>query len=78
MYIDLMFFNICFKELSQETYNKNSSFISVVLSIRFTDFYLEWTSPSDVFLFSDTTSSRLLRAVGSRLGVQKSMCTCGL
>jgi len=47
--------------------------ISVLLNIRFADFYLEWTSSTDVYLFSDTTSSRLIRAVGNKFGVQKSM-----
>lgn len=44
----------------------------VILNIRFADFYLEWNSPVDVFMFSDTASSRLLRAVGNKIGVQKS------
>ncbi|XP_052768948.1 phospholipase DDHD1-like isoform X2 [Mya arenaria] len=43
----------------------------VVLNIRFTDFYIEWNSPVDAFMFSDSASSRLIRAVGHKLGVQK-------
>lgn len=44
----------------------------VLLNIRFAEFYLEWNTPTDVFMFSDTASSRLLRAVGNKIGVQKS------
>ncbi|KAL4237730.1 Phospholipase ddhd1 [Mactra antiquata] len=43
----------------------------VVLNLRFTDFYLEWNSATDVFMFSDTASSRFIRAVGNKIGVQK-------
>lgn len=44
----------------------------VVLTIRFAEFYLEWTSALDVYLFSETTTSRFMRAVGNKLGVAKS------
>lgn len=44
---------------------------AVILNLRFTDFYLEWNSATDVFMFSDTASSRFIRAVGNKIGVQK-------
>ena len=48
-----------------------SFYFSVLHVIKFSDFYIEWNSPTDIFMFSDSASSRLFRAVGSKLGVQK-------
>ncbi|KAH3854843.1 phospholipase DDHD1-like [Dreissena polymorpha] len=58
--------------LYEETTSLHKGNKPVILSIRFTEFYVEWTSPTDVFLFKDTASSRLFRAVGNKLGVSKS------
>ncbi|KAL3874040.1 hypothetical protein ACJMK2_037104 [Sinanodonta woodiana] len=43
----------------------------VLHRIKFSDIYVDWNSTSEIYLFSDSTSSRIMRAVSSKLGVQK-------
>ena len=45
--------------------------ISVLHQLRFEEFYVEWYGPNEIYLYSETMSSRFARAVGSKLGLQK-------
>lgn len=38
---------------------------------KFDDFYVEWNGPNEVYLFSESMSSKFARAVGNKLGLQK-------
>ncbi|XP_078592111.1 phospholipase DDHD1-like isoform X2 [Branchiostoma floridae x Branchiostoma japonicum] len=42
-----------------------------VLNVRFHDSHVDWYSPSEVFLFSDSKTSRGIRFVGKKLGISK-------
>ncbi|KAL5008166.1 hypothetical protein ScPMuIL_013747 [Solemya velum] len=44
----------------------------VIHHIRFQEFYVEWYSASEVYLFSESTKSKLMRSVGSKFGIQNS------
>jgi hypothetical protein len=39
--------------------------------MRFTEFYIEWNSPSEIYLFSEAASSRFVRGFKKKLGMQK-------
>ncbi|XP_056022566.1 phospholipase DDHD1-like isoform X2 [Ostrea edulis] len=40
-------------------------------TMRFTDFYIEWNSPSEIYLYSEAASSRFVRGFKKKLGMQK-------
>lgn len=43
----------------------------VLHRIKFTDFYIEWNSPNDIYLYSEAASSRFVRGFKKKLGMQK-------
>jgi hypothetical protein len=45
--------------------------ISVLHQLRFEEFYVEWCGPNEIYMYSESRSSRIARAVGSKLGLQK-------
>lgn len=44
---------------------------SVLLLLKFEWFYVEWNGPNDVYLYSESMSSKFARAVGNKLGLQR-------
>ncbi|XP_062596955.1 phospholipase DDHD1-like [Saccostrea cucullata] len=40
-------------------------------SMRFTDFYIEWNHPNEIYLYSEAASSRFVRGFKKKLGMQK-------
>lgn len=48
-------------------------FFLVLHRIKFTDFYIEWNSPNDTYLYSEAASSRFVRGFKKKLGMQKGM-----
>lgn len=49
------------------------NFFLVLHRIKFTDFYIEWNSPNDIYLYSEAASSRFVRGFKKKLGMQKGM-----
>lgn len=43
----------------------------VVHRVSFTDFHVEWKLPTEVYMFSDSTPSKIVRSVSQSLGFQK-------
>ncbi|XP_063426380.1 phospholipase DDHD1-like [Mytilus trossulus] len=43
----------------------------VILLLKFEWFYVEWNGPNDVYLYSESMSSKFARAVGNKLGLQR-------
>lgn len=41
----------------------------------FTEFHIDWYSPTEVYLYSEAKSSKLVRTFTQRLGFQKCECT---
>ncbi|XP_074662444.1 phospholipase DDHD1-like isoform X1 [Tubulanus polymorphus] len=44
----------------------------VIHHMKFKEFHVDWYAVNEIYMFSEATSSRLVRSVGHRLGIQKS------
>lgn len=55
-----------------QTNNYRRTVSEAIHDVSFTDFRVEWYSKSEVYLYSEAKSSKIMRSVSERLGFQKS------